>query len=282
MKMTENRIKRKMRVLSICNLKGGVGKTTTAVNLAGILATDFGKRVLVIDNDQQGNASQFFQVFHPDNIGTAEILCLENEIDDCIKKTSNPNIDVVPANMNLAAANHDLISRTSGMPTQIRLREALKQVAEDYDFAIIDNGPNLEVSFINAIVSSDDFIIPVKIDKYSFYGISTLMDQIQDMSYWKPHINFVGCLVTMQHSGNQLENEGVEWLAGGHASTGNQRYKIMNTKIKYSPRVNDTTFGSELITVLSGRSQAARNYKELAAEYLEFVANNAVDDTARV
>ena len=263
-------------------MKGGVGKTTTAVNLAGILATDFGKRVLVIDNDQQGNASQFFQVFHPDNIGTAEILCLENEIDDCIKKTSNPNIDVVPANMNLAAANHDLISRTSGMPTQIRLREALKQVAEDYDFAIIDNGPNLEVSFINAIVSSDDFIIPVKIDKYSFYGISTLMDQIQDMSYWKPHINFVGCLVTMQHSGNQLENEGVEWLAGGHASTGNQRYKIMNTKIKYSPRVNDTTFGSELITVLSGRSQAARNYKELAAEYLEFVANNAVDDTARV
>lgn len=280
--MTENRIKRKMRVLSICNLKGGVGKTTTAVNLAGILATDFGKRVLVIDNDQQGNASQFFQVFHPDHIGTAEILCLENDIDDCIKKTSNPNIDVVPANMNLAAANHDLISRTSGMPTQIRLREALKQVADIYDFAIIDNGPNLEVSFINAIVASDDFIIPVKIDKYSFYGISTLMDQIQDMSYWKSRINFVGCLVTMQHSGNQLENEGVEWLAGGHDSTGNQRYKIMNTKIKYSPRVNDTTFGSELITVLSGRSQAARNYKELAAEYLEFVANNAVDDTARV
>lgn len=272
-KQTETKTK-KMRVLSICNLKGGVGKTTTAVNLAGILASDFGKKVLVIDNDQQGNASQFFQVFHPDNIGTAEILCMENDIRDCIKNTSNKNIDVITANMNLAAANHALVSRMSGMPTQIRLREALKRIEHEYDFAIIDNGPNLEVSFINAIVASDDYIIPVKIDKYSFYGISTLMEQIINLEYWKPCINFVGCLITMQHNRNHLEAEGVEWLAGGHDSTQQQRYKIMNTKIKYSPRVNDTTFSSEIITVLSSRSRAAANYRELAAEYLEFVKNN--------
>lgn len=264
-----------MRTLSVCNLKGGVGKTTTAVNLAGILATEFGKKVLVVDNDQQGNASQFFCVFDIAASGTAEILCMEKNIRDCICNTSNPNIDVLPSNMNLAAANRELMVESGKMPREIRLREALLEVRDEYDFAIIDNGPNLDFSFDNAIIASNDYIVPVKIDKYSFYGISFIQKRVKAiMQYWNPNINFVGCLVTMQHNNNTLEREGAEWLESGHDSTGQQRYKLLRTKIKYSPRVNDASFSSEIITVKSVRSMAAKNYRDLAAEYLRFVESN--------
>lgn len=263
-----------MRTLCICNLKGGVGKTTTAVNLAGILATEFDKKVLVVDNDQQGNTSQFFCVFNPELSGTAEVLCMEETLSDCIRKTSNPNLDVLPANMNLAAANRQLMVESGGMPREIRLREALLEVSDEYDFAIIDNGPNLDFSFDNAIVASDDYIVPVRIDKFAFYGISFIQQRVRAMKYWNPNVNFVGCLITMQHNNNHLEREGVEWLEGGHDSTGQQRYKVIRTKIKYSPRVNDATFSSEIMTVKSIRSMAAKNYRDLAAEYLRFVESN--------
>lgn len=262
----------RMRVLCVCNLKGGVGKTTTAVNLAGILATEYGKKVLVVDNDQQGNASQFFGVFSPDNHGTAEVLCLEENIRDVIiNQPNNPNLAILPANMNLAAANRHLMAESGNMPREIRLREALQEVVDEYDFAIIDNGPNLDYSFDAAIVAADDYLIPVKIDKYAFYGIDFIRERVGAIKqYWNPDINFLGCLITMQHVTNQLEREGVEWLANGQTAL-RAPCKILNTKIKYSPRINDTTFSSELITTLSNRSMAAKNYKELAAEYLESI-----------
>lgn len=264
-----------MRTLSVCNLKGGVGKTTTVVNMAGVLAVEFNKKVLVVDNDQQGNASQLFCVFDIDASGTAEVLCMEENIRDCIRKSNKPNIDVLPSNMNLAAANRELMVESGKMPREIRLREALLEVKDEYDFAIIDNGPNLDFSFDNAIIASNDYIVPVKIDQYSFYGISFIQERVKAiMQYWNPNINFVGCLVTMQHNTNALEREGEEWLEKGHESTGQQRYKMLNTKIKYSPRVNDTSFSSEIITVKSPRSMAAKNYRDLAAEYLRFVESN--------
>ena len=99
------------------------------------------------------------------------------------------------------------------------------------------------------------------------------------LSYWNPNINFMGCLVTMQHNRNQLEMDGEKWLAEGSDITGTHKYKIMRTKIKYSPRVNDSTFASELITVKSKRSMAASNYVELAAEYLEEISRVSETDT---
>lgn len=264
--------KKRMRTLSICNLKGGVGKTTTAVNLSGILATEFGKKVLVVDNDQQGNASQFFGVFDIDSSGTAEVLCMEESICNVIKHTNSPNVDVLPGNMNLAAANRELMLTSGGMPREIRLREALKEVESEYDFCIVDNGPSLDFNFDNSIVASDDFIIPVKIDKYAFYGVKFIFERIEGLKYWNDSINFMGCLVTMQHNSSQLEREGEQWLAEGHSNTEYHKYKMLSTKIKYSPRVNDSTFSSDLITVSSVRSLAAKNYRALAAEYLAEIA----------
>lgn len=262
-----------MRTLCICNLKGGVGKTTTATNLAGILATSYGKRVLVVDNDQQGNASQFFQVFDTERSGTAEVICMEEKIKDVIVPVANnENIFVLPANMNIAAANRELMVSSGGMPREIRLREALKEVAADFDICIIDNGPNLDFTFDNAIVAADDYIVPVKIDKYSFYGIDFIQERVKAMAFWG-EINFLGCLITMQHNHNQLEQEGAAWLEHGQGGVSSP-CKLLKTKIKYSPRVNDTTFSSELITVESGRSMAAKNYQELAIEYLEIIAKD--------
>lgn len=270
-------MRKRMRTLSICNLKGGVAKTTTAVTLTGILASEpYNFNVLLVDNDQQGNASQFFQVFDPDADGTAEVICMERNIRDVIKTVdNNPLVHVLPANMNLAAANRELMTASGGLPREIRLREALSEVADEYDFYIIDNGPNMDFTFDNAMIAADDFIVPVKIDKYSFYGIKFIMQRIEALQWWRQSkpLNFIGCLVTMQHNRNKLETEGAKWLEHGSDSTGQHSYKMMDTKIKYSHRVNDTTFSSEIITVKSVRSLAADNYKSLAAEYLSKIEN---------
>lgn len=169
-----------MKTISIINLKGGVAKTLTAVNMAHILATVHNKRFLLVDNDKQGNTSKAFWVHSYDAKSLSDVMTARRiDIHEVIRKTRFENIDVLPANMTMIRANLEVMM-DSTRPQQTRLRAALATVAGEYDYCIIDNAPDINISTINALVASDDVIIPIKIDKYAFDGLAELKEQIED------------------------------------------------------------------------------------------------------
>ena len=152
-----------MKTISIINLKGGVAKTLTADSMAHVLATLHNKRVLLVDNDKQGNTSKAFGVHSYDDKSISDVLT-DRRLDprEVIKKTRFEKIDVMPANMTLIRANMEVLM-DSTRPRQTRLRSTLNAIAEEnfYDFCIIDNAPDINISTINALVASDDVIIPI-------------------------------------------------------------------------------------------------------------------------
>jgi chromosome partitioning protein len=152
-----------MQVISIISLKGGVAKTTTTVNMAYALAAVHGKRVLVIDNDKQGNTSKAFDRYDTEDKDTIARVMLERnvEVSEIIKSTDYKNIDIITANMDLLEANLRTIVDT-GRQQQTRFKKALSAAGE-YDYCIIDNAPDINMSIINALVMSNDVIVPVLI-----------------------------------------------------------------------------------------------------------------------
>ncbi len=148
-----------MRVISVINLKGGVAKTMSSINIAHILATVHNKRVLLVDNDKQGNTTKLFGLHDEDEMSIADIMTdKEIDITDTIAATQYENLDVIPADMRLLKANLNVIMDV-GRPQHNRLSKALKQIEEDYDYCIIDNPPDINISVINALVASDDQIL---------------------------------------------------------------------------------------------------------------------------
>ena len=210
-----------MKTISIINLKGGVAKTLTADSMAHVLATLHNKRVLLVDNDKQGNTSKAFGVHSYDDKSISDVLTARRlDPREVIKKTRFENIDVMPANMTLIRANMEVLM-DSTRPQQTRLRSALNAIAEEnfYDFCIIDNAPDINISTINALVASDDVIIPIKIDKYAFDGLEELKEQIEDTrDDLNPRLRLAGCLIisefmgpsTAQMAGNSIVLADVE------------------------------------------------------------------------
>ncbi len=202
-----------MQTISIINLKGGVSKTTTTVNMAYILAEKHQKKVLVIDNDKQGNASKAFNRYNPgDNQTTARIMLEKNlNVSEIIKETNYANINIITANMNLLDANLRTIVDTKWQQ-QTRFKKALEIVQNDYDYCIIDNVPDINMSIINALTMSNDVIVPIMIDEYSFDELAVLLDQIsQVQDDFNNHLYLAGCVVT-QYQNNDVNNSGIEWL----------------------------------------------------------------------
>lgn len=253
----------KMKTVSIINLKGGVAKTISAVNIAHILAVVHGFRVLLVDNDKQGNASKMFGLHSYDAPGIAEIMTERHpSLDEIIAPTAYPNLDVIPANMNLLRANLQVLLDSS-RPQQTRIRSALKGVADRYDYCIIDNAPDINISTINALVASDDVMIPVKIDKFAFDGLAELKEQIDNTrEELNPDISLKGCFVTC-YQRNEVNNQGEEWLH-------NQKdFPLFRTHIRKTEKVDESTFAAAPIIEYSRRCGAAIDYIDLVSEYLE-------------
>lgn len=252
-----------MKTISIINLKGGVAKTLTAGSMAHILAVYHGKRVLLIDNDKQGNTSKAFGVHSYDDKSISDVLTARR-IDpwEVIKKTRFENIDVMPANMTLIRANLEVMM-DSTRPQQTRLRAALGAVAGNYDYCIIDNAPDINISTINALVASDDVIIPIKIDKYAFDGLAELKEQIEDTrDDLNPRLRLAGCLITCFQR-TDADRQGEEWLKA------QPEYPVFNTHIRYSEKVTESTFSESPIAEYSRRSGAATDYIAFVKEYLQ-------------
>lgn len=271
------------RVISIINLKGGVGKTFTAANMAHILNNQ-GKSVLLVDNDKQGNLSKLFGVYQDDvENGTAKLLRGNYQEVNCLKEELTPAapiaiMDIIPANMFLLQATNDL-TITADADQVERFKPLLQAYPsrrvpgmvdmweDDYDYIIIDNPPDLGLNVINALAISDDVIVPTKVDAWALEGLDTIIAQVEEMKQINSKLQFLGALVTMWQN-DEANRAGWEWLQ-------EKGYKLFNTRIWYSKAAAESTFFGQTITEYKPRSWTAQHYKKFVTEYLELTEQGA-------
>lgn len=252
-----------MHTTSIISLKGGTAKTTTAVNMAYLLAVVHKKRVLLIDNDKQGNTSKTFNRYDPEDKNTVARMMLERNLDlsEIIKQTDYEGLDLITANMDLLEANLRTVVDT-GRQQQTRFKKALR-AAGDYDFCIIDNAPDINMSIINALVASDDVIIPIFVDQYSFDGLNILMEQISQVQEdFNEGLELSGCLIT-QYQNNEVNNQGAQYLKA-------RGIKVFQQHIRRTEKkVSESTIAKSPLVEYSVRCGASQDYKKFILEYLE-------------
>jgi chromosome partitioning protein len=250
-----------MKTISIINLKGGVGKTVSAINIAYVLAAVHGARVLLVDCDKQGNVSKFFRLHGDDVEGIAELLTVKNaDINALIKHTEYSGLDVITANMNLLNANKEILLDMT-RPQQTRLKKAFAAIKTPYDYCVIDNAPDINMSVINALVATNDVLVPIKIDKFAFDGLEQLTEQIESVKEFNPDLNLRGCFVTLYQQ-NNINAQGSAWLES------NTDYPLFKTFIRKTVKVDETTFNGKPLLNYSKNCTAARDYENLVAEYL--------------
>ncbi|MEA4835343.1 MAG: ParA family protein [Anaeromusa sp.] len=249
-----------MKIVSIINLKGGVAKTITSANMAHILATVHGQRVLLLDNDKQGNCSKLYKRHGYEHPSCAEILTERNyDTHKAIQKTDYPNLDIIAANMTLLTANMKLLLEVSRQQQTI-FRKALQQVEAEYDFCIIDNAPDINISVINALVAAHEVIVPIKIDQFAFDGMEQLLEQFDDAREFNPSLTFK-CLVTAYYN-SEVNNQGEDYLT---------KYPMFKTHIRRTEKVDESTFFRKPILEHSRYCGASKDYLSFVAEYLERV-----------
>lgn len=253
-------LKKKMRTVAVINLKGGVGKTITSINAAYVLS-EMGHRVLVVDNDKQGNTSKFFGVHSYDQGSLADIMAKGASAAEVIRHTEFKNIDVIPANMELLTANKAVLLDTT-KPQQVRIKAALEAVQGEYDYCIIDCAPDINMSVINALTAADEFIIPIKIDNFTLDGVKEIMNQAEEIKkYFNPKLEYRGGFIT-SYRNNDVNRQGREYL------TTQQQYKIFNTVIRWTAKVDESTFAALPILKHSSRCGAAKDYNNFVKEWL--------------
>ncbi len=253
-----------MRTIALINLKGGVGKTTTSINMAVILAKLYHQRVLLVDNDIQANVSKYFDLHNYDRPSLEYVYRYDPntfEMKSTIRNSGIPglSLDVLPTNMNMDDALTELI-RDPERDQIMALKNCLNKVKEDYDFCIIDNPPGVGLNSLNALVCTHDVIIPIKIDKNALDGMQDLVELAADMRSFNSDMQTLACLVTMYRKD----------MYAGDIVLRKSDYPVYNTRIRYSRKVDEWTFekGSGLITY-SPRSAAAVDYKIFVKEYLD-------------
>ena len=250
-----------MRTAAIVNLKGGVGKSTTAINLALIMATVYKYRVLLVDNDIQANVSKFFGVHSYDYKSMENVLRdTDTMAEDVIRSSGRVGLDIIPANMNMDAAAVDLMLDQEANQI-VRLKDVLDQVEEQYDYCLIDCPPGVGINVLNALAAADDVIIPIKADKNALDGMEELTEVIEEIRPYNPGLSLVKCLVTMFT--NDIS------VVKGEEALRKSEYSTFNTHIRYSKKVVDWTYEKRKSLIeTTPRSAATRDYKSLAAEYI--------------
>ena len=255
----------KARVISVVNQKGGVGKTTTAVNLATIFAV-MDKKVLIIDIDSQGNTSSGLGIKQTERkITSYNVFIGLNSIRDAILATEVPNLSIVSANTNLAAIELDLIHLKN---YENILLEKLEEIKNDFDYIIIDCPPSLGLITLNALVACDEVLIPMLCDFYSLEGLSHLLKTVEIVEKkMNPGIKIGGILFTMYDKRNKL-TEQVE--NDVRACLGKLVYK---TTIPRNVKVSEAPSHGKAAIIYDYRCSGSRAYIDLAKEIIDNEVN---------
>jgi chromosome partitioning protein len=246
------------RVMAVANQKGGVGKTTTSVNLGAAIA-ELGFRVLVIDLDPQGNATTGLGVeARSFELSMYDVLMRETSMEDCIEPTSIKNLFVAPATIDLAGAEIELVPAFS---RELKLKKALESVIDDFDYVLIDCPPSLGLLTVNALAAAHEVLVPIQCEYYALEGLSQLMRNVHLVSSsLNPDLDVSTIVLTMYDARTKLADEVAVEVRQHFGS------KVCRIVIPRTVRLSEAPSFGQPITVFDPTSRGAVAYRELAKE----------------
>jgi chromosome partitioning protein len=253
------------KIIAIANQKGGVGKTTTSVNLAASLGV-LEKKVLLIDADPQANASSGLGIdVESVEIGSYQVIEHSNTPEEAIVKSSSPNVDIIPAHIDLVAIEIELVDKKN---REYMLKQALEKIKENYDYIIIDCAPSLGLLTLNALTAADSVIIPIQCEYFALEGLGKLLNTIKSVQkIHNPALDIEGLLLTMFDSRLRLSHQVVEEVQKHFNDM------VFKTIIQRNVKLSEAPSYGESIIAFDATSKGATNYLSLAEEVIQKNSN---------
>jgi chromosome partitioning protein len=249
------------KIIAITNQKGGVGKTTTSINLAASLGV-LEKKVLLVDADPQANASSGLGIdVEAVEIGSYQVLEHSVSAKEAIQKTTSPNVDIIPAHIDLVAIEIELVDKEQ---REYMLKSSLEAIKDDYDYILIDCAPSLGLITLNSLVAADSVIIPIQCEYFALEGLGKLLNTIKSIqNIHNSELDIEGLLLTMFDSRLRLSNQVVEEVRTHFSDM------VFDTVIQRTTRLGEAPSHGESIIAYDATSKGAVNYLSLANEIIK-------------